>query len=279
MQSRLRMLACSTALVAGVFGASSVVQAQDADANAAPPPPAVQLQSPAGLKPIFDEALRIVEVAQASQERIDKTANETSRLLREYQRVLREIESLKAYNAQQRRVIADQNRQIAELQQSIDDVVKIRREITPLMLRMIDALADFVELDIPFLLDERRKRVQDLRDFMDASDISPSEKFRLVLEAYQIETEYGRTIQSYRGVATVDGNEREVDFLRIGRVLLAYQTLDGEKQGFWNPRTKQWEALDSRYSGAIQSAMRFAKKQAAPNMYILPVHGPTQSGE
>ncbi len=280
MQSRLRMLACSTAIVVGLFGGTAVAQAQGTDAGAAsPPPPAVKLQSPAGLKPIFDEALKLIQLAQASQERIDKTANDTSRLLREYQTVLREIESLKAYNAQQRRVIADQNKQISELQKSIDNVVKIRREITPLMLRMIDALADFVELDVPFLLDERRKRVQDLRDFMDDSDISPSEKFRLVLEAYQIESEYGRTIESYRGVANVDGNEREVDFLRIGRVLLAYQTLDREQQGFWNPRTKKWEALGGRYSGPIQAAIRFAKKQAAPNMYLLPVHGPTQAQE
>lgn len=278
MQSRLRMLACTTALaVTAAFG-SSGAWAQDA-AAAPPPPPPVELQPTDGLDRIFGEATELNRLAQNSQERIDATAGETGRLLREYQGVLREIESLKAYNAQQRRVVADQEKQLAELQQSIDDVVTIRREITPLMLRMIESLEDFVRLDVPFLAAEREERIENLRTFMDASDISPSEKFRLVLEAYQIENEYGRTIAAYPGEVEIDGQNRQVDFLRIGRVLLAYRTQDGERIGRWNQRERRWDELGSEFEGSIQAALRFANKQAAPDMYLLPIPGPVAAQE
>lgn len=270
MQPRLRKLACSTAVAVTLALGTTTVQAQSS---------APQTQSGSDLEQIFQEATELNKLAQASQERVDTIANDTQRLLREFQTTLRQIESLKAYNAQQRRVVSDQEQQIGELQQSIDDVVSIRREITPLMLRMIERLDQFVDLDVPFLKEERAERVANLREFMDRSDISPPEKFRLVLEAYQIENEFGRTIESYRGSLAIDGQERQVDFLRIGRVILAYQTIDGQMQGHWNKATGSWEALGPEYSGPIDSAMRFAKKQAAPQMYLLPVSGPQQSKE
>ncbi len=270
MQPRLRKLASSTAVAVILACGATSVQAQSSS---------TQTQAGSELEQVFQEATELNKLAQASQERVDKIANDTQRLLREFQTTLRQIESLKAYNAQQQSVIDDQNRQINELQQSINDVVSIRREITPLMLRMIDRLEQFVSLDVPFLLEKRTDRVENLREFMGRSDVSPSEKFRLVLEAYQIENEFGRTIESYRGTLAIDGQDRQVDFLRIGRVILAYQTIDGQMQGHWNKNTGSWEALGPEYSGPIDSAMRFAKKQAAPQMYLLPVTGPQQSKE
>ena len=83
------------------------------------------------------------------------------------------------------------------------------------MLKMIDALDQFVELDMPFLLEERRQRVAFLRTLLERSDVTVAEKFRRLLEAYEIENDYGRTIESYKGSLDVDGASREVDFLRI----------------------------------------------------------------
>jgi len=289
MQSRLTTFAYSTMAAAAITVVGGLAQAQTASQQpetgegaqqeAEQPAPSrsqgiVDLRSGDSLTPIFEEAQQINQFAQASQEQVGELASEAGRLLREYQTVLREIESLEAYNAQQRAVVRDQEQQISEIQTSINDVVSIRREITPLMLRMITALEQFVELDVPFLLEQRRDRVQNLKEFMDASDISPAEKFRLVLEAYQVEAEFGRTIETYRSSVNVDGQDRQVDILRIGRVVLAYRTLDGERQGFWNKRTEQWEPLGPAFGNSIERAMRFANNQAAPNMYLLPVPGP-----
>ncbi len=269
MQPRLKKLACSSVLVLALIGLAPLAHAQS-QTPAAPAKPAPRLDQ------VFEEATRINKFAQASQQRIDKVAAEADKLLREYNGVLKEIESLKAYNAQQERVIRDQKAKMAEIQKSIDGVVRVRRGITPLMLEMIQGLEKFVSLDIPFKLEMRKARLERLKDYMDDSDISPPEKFRLVLEAYQTEVEYGRTIEAYEGSVKIDGKDREVAFLRIGRVVLAYQTLDGEYQGFWNRRTKQWEVLPASYSTAIRDALRFAQKQAAPQLYLLPVPGPEQ---
>ena len=288
MQSRLMTFAYSTMAAAAITIVGGLAQAQSAsqqpesgeealqEAEQAPSRSRgiVDLRSGDSLNPIFEEARQINQFAQASQEQVNDLASEASRLLREYQTVLREIESLEAYNAQQRAVVRDQEQQISETQSSINEVVSIRREITPLMLRMIEALEQFVELDVPFLLEQRRERVQNLKEFMDASDISSAEKFRLVLEAYQVEAEFGRTIETYRSSVNVDGQDRQVNLLRIGRVVLAYRTLDGERQGFWNKRTEQWEPLGPEFGAAIERAMRYANDQAAPNMYLLPVPGP-----
>ncbi|GAB4573250.1 MAG: DUF3450 domain-containing protein [Rhodothalassiaceae bacterium] len=278
MQPRLRQLACSTAVAVAFALGATVAHAQATTQPAPVPPPPVRTGE--SLEGVFKEALELNKLAQASQETIDKTANETQKLLREYQSILKQIESLKAYNAQQRRVIRDQEQQLAELQASIDGVVAIRRDITPLMLRMIDRLDQFVSLDLPFKLEERQQRIENLRSFMDMSNISPSEKFRLVLEAYQVENEFGRTVESYVGSLPLEGQgDVQVEFLRIGRVVFVYQTQDGQSQGYWDAESRSWKSLGSEFNAPIEAALRFAKKQAAPQMYILPVSGPQLGGQ
>ena len=84
------------------------------------------------------------------------------------------------------------------------------------MLRMIDAIDQFVAVDVPFLKDDRTKRMNALKDLMGRSDVTVAEKYRKVMEAYQTEINYGRTIESYRGTLSLNGLDREVDFLRIG---------------------------------------------------------------
>jgi hypothetical protein len=142
------------------------------------------------------------------------------------------------------------------------------------MARMISTLKKFIELDVPFLPEERTKRVNDLSAMMERADISVAEKFRRVLEAYQIEVDYGRTIEAYSGNLVVDGQDMEVDFLRIGRVSLVYQTRDGSRLGEWKQSAQQpgqWQALSQDYRLGINKALRIARKQLAPDLIMVPV--------
>ena len=98
-------------------------------------------------------------------------------MLSDYKIVLKEIEGLRVYNRQLEKQISNQEKEMAQLSSSIDEVTVIERQITPLMLRMIDGLEQFVELDVPFLLEERRDRIERLREIMDRADVAVSEKF------------------------------------------------------------------------------------------------------
>jgi hypothetical protein len=96
------------------------------------------------------------------------------------------------------------------------------------------------------------------------------------MEAYQIENEFGRTIEAYRGTLQVEGKEITVDFLRFGRIALVYQSLDESMAGTWNKQEKKWESLDSSYRSAIRQGMRIARKQAAPDLIRLPLAAATR---
>jgi hypothetical protein len=97
------------------------------------------------------------------------------------------------------------------------------------------------------------------------------------MEAYQIENEYGRTIEAYRAPLELDGEETTVDFLRFGRIALVYQTLDASRSGVWNREARSWQPLDSGYRSSIRDALRIALKQAAPDLVTLPLPAPTDA--
>lgn len=212
-------------------------------------------------------------LAQESQDRIDDVVKETRKKEDEYKRLLKEIEGLEIYNTLLERQIQGQESRMAELKESIDQVEVINRQIVPAMTRMIEGLEQFVELDVPFLMDERTERIANLEDLMGQPDVNVAEKFRKVTEAYQIENDYGRTIESYQGTLEVDGEERLGDFLRIGRVAFLFQTPDGAVSRLWNQEARRWEDAES-YKNQIREGLKVAKKQVAPELLLLPVPAP-----
>lgn len=223
------------------------------------------------LKPVVDEAAKINESAAKSQEKINGITDQIDSKLQQFKTLMKEIEGLEVYNTQLRKQINSQENEMADLNAAIDEVSVVERQITPLMMRMIDGLEQFVALDVPFLPEERSNRVADLRAMMDRADVAASEKFRRVMEAFQVEMDYGRTMEAYSGIHTINGQERDVEFLRLGRTALMYQTRDASMQGVWNKQTRQWEELDSGYRTQITKGLRMAKKQLAPDLLMLPV--------
>ncbi len=209
-------------------------------------------------------------LAQESQVRVDKISDQTNKLQDQYRAALKEIDGLQIYNKLLELQIENQARVKVDLEKSIVLVSVINRQIVPTMTKMIDSLDQFVQLDVPFLLDERTKRVDTLKDIMQREDVTIAEKFRKVTEAFQIENDYGKTIETYKDTLEVDGKTLELDFLRVGRVAFMYQSIDGKVSGVWSQKTKQWEdASDNR--NEIKMGLSIAKKQVAPDLVIIPV--------
>ncbi len=223
------------------------------------------------LDDIFAISEQLNQQARQSQANIDALSEETRSLLSDYKVVLKEVEGLRVYNAQLSRQIRGQEQQLNQIEDSINRVTATQRQITPLMLRMVDGLEQFIELDLPFLPDERALRIERLRTMMDRADVPVSEKLSQVLAAYQIENEYGRTMEAYSGTVFLEGEERVADIFRFGRVVLAFQSPDGEITGMWNRDTDQWEEVDDAYATSVRNGIRMARKQLSVDLLNLPL--------
>lgn len=213
-----------------------------------------------------------IENSGLTQEQIVKLDEQTRILLADYQSTSKEYDSLKLYNDQVQKIINSQIDEIENIILKIDELDQTNQRIVPFMLRMIDGLENFIQLDIPFLMNERKSRVETLKSTMDRGDISTSEKFRLIIEAYKTELEYGRTIESYRDNIVIDGVETSADFLRIGRIALTYLTVDGSKGGYWDTNLSSWEKASSSIKRSTADALKVASKQAPPALIKIPVY-------
>ena len=208
-------------------------------------------------------------------------ANQTEAIISDYRTVTKVVDGLIIYNTLLQRQIDNQVAEMGFLRESISNVSLIERQIAPLMTRMIDSLELFVSLDTPFLIKERTDRIERLKGLMETPDVTAAEKFRTVLEAYQIETEYGRTIEAYKGEVSIDGNMQNVDFLRIGRVSLMYQSVGARYTAAWDNdnSVKAFVPLAPEvFKQQVTKGLRVARKQTAPDMLIVPVAAAMEVG-
>ena len=218
---------------------------------------------------------RRLELAQASQERINEVVEGTRSLTDQYRAINKEIDGLRVYNRLMSAQVEGQQATLADIGLSMDQVDVINRQIFPLMTRMIDGLEQSIALDIPFLMAERSGRVAALHEIMERSDVSVAEKFRKVMEAYQIEMDYGSSAEYYKESLDIDGALRDYNMLRIGRVGLYFQSDDSQITGHFNQETRQYELLDSENRSEIRKGLRMARQLIAPELLLLPIPAAT----
>lgn len=190
----------------------------------------------------------------------------------EYETLLRDIRGLEAYNALLQRQIQTQQQDVVDLQDAIVRVPELERQLPPLLINMVDGLDDFVELDMPFLQQERAERIANLKLLIENPDASDTQKLRRILEAWSIEVEYGSAFITETGAVNIDGADRPVDFVIMGRVGLLFQTSDDDAiTGTWDHENSQWVILGSEHRNPVRQAIRMARSQIAPDLLLLPV--------
>lgn len=222
-----------------------------------------------------DDVLTTQEARQqsavASQTRVEALDDETLALISRYNGELSRYEDLVTYNDNMRQLLASQAAEKGRLAGELKEVEVIRRSVVPLMVEMVDVLERFINLDQPMLKGERLARLEELKRNLTRSDVEIAEKYRRVIEAYQIEAEYGQTIEAYEGPLSLEGRDLTVDYLRVGRVGLYYLSLDREAGGIWDSIDGGWVGLDETGLDALDFAVRVARKQAPPNLVPLPL--------
>ena len=192
-----------------------------------------------------------------SQDMIDQTERQTDKIVNEFKVINKQVEGLKLYNAQKRIQIQAQLDLMDKLDEQLVQVVVMQRQIPPLAEKMLDTLETFVKLDTPFREEERRARIDLVRSSLAKPKVTASEQVRQVLEAYNIEAEYGRKIDTYED-KLADGTV--VNILVIGRIGMFYQTKDERTSGRWDNETGSWEDLPGSYRKPIRDGIRIAKK-------------------
>jgi len=236
----------------------------------------VVVERTAEVSEILNAGAEKVQAAKKSQVTVDRIADQTDGLLQEFKQVNKQIESLRVYNSQLERQIVSQKRMMVELEESIENATVIERGISPLMANMLDALEDFVGLDMPFKLERRQQAIEELYVNLDSAKFSAAEKFRQILEVYDIESDYSLSMEAYTDQIDLngDGSLVEVQILRIGRVALTYQSKDKSRVGVWDKNSKSWQPLGSEYRRAVDQAIRIAVKLAPQDVIEVPITAP-----
>ena len=220
------------------------------------------------LLPVAAAILAAPVWAQDSQPAVEDAASR-------YARAVADVESLQRYNVLLEEQVKSQEAEVASIDRQLVEIETTARQVQPLMQQMVDTIEQFIKLDIPFLLEERTARVDELKRIMDRADVTVAEKYRLILDAYQSELDYGRTVEAYEGRLGTGADARTVEFARLGRVTLLYRTLDGQETGYWDAEKKNW-VQDPSLRGAVEEALRRAKEDGPPELLTVPVQAPQE---
>ncbi len=206
----------------------------------------------------------------SSQKKVNTYVDKSEKIFDEYSRLSKELNEQKLYNKQLSLFVDTQKKEIPKLQTQLKEIVQTHKRIIPLMLEMLTTLDKLLAIDTPFLYNERLKRVENLKSYLSNSDITISEQYRMIMDSYKIEYSYARTLEVYRSEFN-DEDTRTVDFLRIGRFALYYQTLDLQESGLYDLEHKKWIILDDKYNASVSRAIKMARKKIAPDFLTLPI--------
>ncbi|NQY23479.1 MAG: DUF3450 domain-containing protein [Campylobacteraceae bacterium] len=219
----------------------------------------------------LEPTIKVIEKTNSKlntlQKKINKSEDKRLDLFNEYKYVNQSLKNTKNYNAQLQKILDSQNKELNSIDEQITDISQTQKQIFPLMKDMIISLKMLLKEDTPFLLTERKNRVTRIEKALEAGDIKTHEKYRIILEAFKIEYDYAKTIESYQE----NINDITYNILRLGRVALYTQTLDLKEYAYFNKETQIWVAItDSSAKSNIRKAIKIAKKQQNVDLLSLP---------
>lgn len=231
--------------------------------------------SGAAVADVLSDATSKVEAShsgsQQSQQRIDRIDEEQRTTAAEFSANERQADLTEAYNRQVSKLVSSQQQEIIDLQQQIVSIEETERAVLPMLNDMVETLYNFIANDLPMLQEERQERVDKLQQLLARADVSVAEKYRRILEAYMIEVDYGRSFEAYSGSLIQADLTRQVNFLRLGRTALYYQTHNGLEAGMWSPKEQRWLVLSGDQNLVIGRGIEIARQQRVPELLNLPL--------
>jgi hypothetical protein len=160
---------------------------------------------------------------------------------------------------------------VRELERRQTESARLQAVVQDSMVAVLYRLERAVAADLPFLASEREQRLAFLRAELAKPEVESGEKLRRLLEGLLVEAQYGGTVEVTQERITIEGTEKVVDMLRLGRLALFWRTPDGAQIGTWDPVTATHVLLPGKYSRTIQKAMEMATRIRPVQLLSLPL--------
>jgi hypothetical protein len=212
-----------------------------------------------------------IDIRQATQADADAWAAERADLVQRWRHAQARIEQLGG----RRRLTADRLRgledRVAELERRLEESARLVAGLQDTLVTLLARLETHVAEDLPFLPDERGMRLEHLREELVRPEVEPSEKLRRLLEALQIEAQYGASAEVYQDRIAVGADTLFVDVLRLGRLSLFWRTPDGTRAGEYDRAGQRWVELPAGVRRPIGLAIEIAERRRPVELIALPL--------
>ncbi|MDL1958079.1 MAG: DUF3450 domain-containing protein [Deltaproteobacteria bacterium] len=236
------------------------------------------LLSPAWSAPAENGADRLlggvsktIEVRRQTQKEEDVWAGKKAELTARLRSLEAEREHLSEVKDRTGRALETEKALIAEAERKIRETARIREGLESYLGSIVTELEAFIQQDLPFLREEREMRLASIHGTLSHPEKTAAEKYRRVMEALQVETEYGRTVEVYQETVDIEGQPILMDILRLGRLSLFCQSPDGKVVAHYDRTAMHWKELSSRYRHEINKAVDIARKQRTVDLVRLPI--------
>ncbi len=214
---------------------------------------------------------RSISIRQQTQKEEDRWFRERERLKAEYRDLQKKNRELATQNRELKIEIDACQSSIESTERQIVEIGRITKELDPFLEQTYERLASLVKDGLPFLKEERTRRIMALRHILDSPDVSISEKYRKIMEALSIEAEYGNTVEVYQRKISINNRSIFVNIFRLGRISLFFQTPDRETSGYFDIATSTWKVLPARYNRTITAALEIGLKRRPVELLELPI--------
>lgn len=208
--------------------------------------------------------------AEQVQQQINQLDDERSDMVGEFRTLLQRKTAAELYARQQAAAVESQEREIASLTDQLSRVDEITSQTVPMLETLIDDLDAFIDADLPFRLEERKERITRLRDYLSDPNVSVTERYRQIMDAYTAEMEVGRKTDTWKETITVDDKEVTVDMVLFGRVALIYMDPTGRYAKRYDRETSSWVDLESKYKAEIDKAIRIIQGKRTQDVMYVP---------
>ena len=208
--------------------------------------------------------------AEQVQQQINQLDDERSDMVGEFRTLLQRKTAAELYARQQAAAVESQEREIASLTDQLSRVDEITSQTVPMLETLIDDLDAFIDADLPFRLEERKDRIARLREYLVDPNVSVTERYRQIMDAYTAEMEVGRKTDTWKETISVDDKEVTVDMVLFGRVALVYMDPTGRYAKRYDRETSSWVDLERKYKADSEKAIRIIQGKRTQGVMYVP---------